>query len=161
MTPRLAAVTLSWLAVGSVASAQSSTPSVAPPVTPPAGASVSDGSAWMILVIIVAVLVTLVVTVKLFDVRRRRNDEAVSLQSRLADALMIDPMLRSATVTPTVHVPISRGSPVVVEVSGDVPSPEMRDLVLRKVTQEVSDLVHRVQVEDKLLVLPPISSRVA
>jgi hypothetical protein len=115
----------------------------------------------MILAIVVAFLVALVVAVKLFDARRRRNDEAVALQSRLADALMTDPSLHAASVSPTVHVPISRGSPVIVEVSGDVPSPEMRDLVLRKVTQEVSDLVHRVQVEDKLLVLPPIPSRVA
>ncbi len=74
---------------------------------------------------------------------------------------MTDPSLKSATVTPTVHVPISRGSPVIVEVSGDVPSPELRDVVLRKVRQEVSDLLPRVQIEDKLLVLPPISSRVA
>ena len=161
MTTRLVPVTLSSILLSGIASAQSAAPPAAPPGMAPAAGAASDGSAWMILGIIAAFLVALAMAVKIFDARRRRSDEAVALQSRLADALMTDPSLKSATVTPTVHVPISRGSAVIVEVSGDVPSPELRDIVLRKVRQEVSDLLPRVQIEDKLLVLPPISSRVA
>jgi len=45
---------------------------------------------------------------------------------------------------------------MIIEVSGDVTSPVARDMVLRKVRQEVQSFGRNVEVEDKLLILPPL-----
>lgn len=103
---------------------------------------------------VIALIVIVGIVAKLIDLRRRREAEAVALQSRLSDALLTDAPLHAAPVIPTVSIPWT-GSPITVEVSGDLPSAEVRDSVLRLIRRETAHL-SSVEIEDKLLILPPI-----
>jgi hypothetical protein len=55
-------------------------------------------------------------------------------------------------VTPTAHVPFLKGTPAVIEVSGEVPSSEIKETVLRLVKNEASRIRDDVRVEDRLAV---------
>jgi hypothetical protein len=141
-----------WLLTG-LAWAQAPAPA---PVPPPAGAAGGEGSATTVVLIalgIVAVL-ALVLAVRWFDLKRRRDAEAVALQGRLSDALLRDPSLAGIPVVVTVHVPTWRGSPATVDVRGDVPTPEMREAVIRFVSREAAGQRSDCRVEDRLMVLP-------
>lgn len=126
------------------------------PITPPVPPPSAEG--WSGTVILglaaVAVVVILGVVVKLYDRRQRREAEAIGLQSRLSDVLLTERTLQGTTVTPTVRAALWGRSPLVIEVSGDVPTPEMRDMVLRVVRLEASRLRPDVEVEDKVLIMP-------
>jgi hypothetical protein len=118
------------------------------------------GSGALIMVgVFVAVLVILGAIVKVQDVRRRREDQGLTLQAWLGDALFSDPQLYRAAVIPTVRVPLRKGSPLKVEVSGSVPSPEIRKRAIHVVRQEAMRLGEDVQIEDRLSVLPSIAGR--
>jgi hypothetical protein len=108
-----------------------------------------------------ALLIILVLAVRLYDRSRKREADAIGLQSRLSDALLTDRALQSAIVTLTVHTPMWKRSPLIVEVRGDVPSAGLRDAVLRVVQREATQLKSNVEIEDKLLIVPPRTSRTA
>jgi len=57
----------------------------------------------------------LAVLVKMWDLKRKRESEAVIVQSQISDALLREPALFNLAVTPTAHVPLWKGSPVTVE----------------------------------------------
>jgi hypothetical protein len=127
-----------------------------PPVTPPGAPPSAEG--WSGTVILgltaLAIVVILGVVAKLYDRRRKLEADAIGVQSRLSDALLTDRALHGAIVTPTVHAPLWKRSPLVIEVSGEVPTPELRDAVLRVVQREACQLRPDVEVEDKLLIMP-------
>jgi hypothetical protein len=134
------------------------------PAPLPSGTLPADsGSGALIMVgVFVAVLVLLGAIVKVHDVRRRREEEGLTLQARLGDALLTDPLLRGAAVIPTVRVPMRKGSPAKVEVMGSVPSPDMRERALHIVRQEATRFAQYgrdMEVEDRLSVLPSIGAR--
>ena len=89
-------------------------------VAPTPSGTQSGGAAVVILVI--AMLVILGALVKILDLKRKREGEAVVVQAQLSDAVLRDPALFSLPITPTAHVPLWKGSPVTVEVAGQVPS---------------------------------------
>jgi hypothetical protein len=64
-------------------------------------------------------------------------------------------------VTALVHAQMWKRSPLIVEVRGDVPTAELRDAVLRVVQREATQLRPDVEVEDKLLIVPPRPARSA
>src|SRR5262249_25326970 len=72
-------------------------------------------------VTMLALFVILGVVARLFDRRRKRQADAIGLQSQLSDTLLMDRTLQSAAVTATVHTPMWKRSPLIVEVRGDVP----------------------------------------
>jgi len=112
-------------------------------------------------VTVLALLVILGVVARLFDRRRRRQADAIGLQSQLSDALLMDRTLYGAAVTTTVHTPMWKRSPLVVEVRGDVPSAELRDAVLRVVQREATRRRPNVEIEDKLMIMPVRIDRTA
>src|SRR5262245_49211144 len=65
--------------------------------------------------ILVAVVAVIVIAAKLLDLKKRRESEAVMLQSRVADALMREGRLGDVVVTPTVRVPFWSGRPATIE----------------------------------------------
>jgi hypothetical protein len=74
----------------------------------------------------------------------------------------MDPLLKAAAVVPTVHAPMWKSSPLRIEVSGSVPSPEMRERAIHIVQQEATRMAQYardVEIDDRLSVLPPISIR--
>jgi hypothetical protein len=108
------------------------------------------------------VLVILGAIVKVHDVRRRREEAGLTLQAWLGDALLTDPLLRGAAVIPTVRVPMRKGSPMKIEVTGSVPSVDMRERAIHIVRQEATRFARYardVEVEDRLSVLPSIAAR--
>jgi len=101
------------------------------------------------------------IAVKVHDVKRKREDEGIALQSRLSDALLGDPALSGVPVTPTVHVPFSRRGPVVIELTGAVPSPAGRETVLGIVRRVAAPLESDHRIDDRLIVDPRMTRRAA
>jgi hypothetical protein len=104
----------------------------------------------------IGLVLAIVAVAKLYDLKRGRDAEAVHIQSRLADVVLRDPLLSGTSLTPTARVPFWTGSPVVVVVSGEVSSPELRDVALRIVQADASRMRPDVQIEDRVMVLPTI-----
>jgi hypothetical protein len=125
----------------------------APPISPSAPAT-GGANALAIIGVLAVLLLLLGVTVKLFDLRRKRESEAVQLQAQVSDALLRDPALFSLPITPTARVPFWSGSPATIEIAGHVPDPEMQARVLRIARGEAERIRPDVRLEDRLAVVP-------
>jgi hypothetical protein len=121
----------------------------------------SGGYGFLAFAFVVGLLVIVGVAVKLFDMKRKREDEGVALQSRLSDALLTDPSFAGLPITPTVHVPFSRKAPAVIRVTGTVPSPWIREAALEVIRREAASLMSDTRIEDRLVVDPLIMRRAA
>jgi hypothetical protein len=116
-------------------------------------------------IIVVAAMLSLVVllgiVVKLYDLKRKREEEAVAAQARVSDALLMDATLSGLPLTPTAHLPLWRGTPLVVEITGAVPRPELRTAAMDVARREISRSRSDFQVEDRIQVDPALLTRVA
>jgi len=126
------------------------------PVATPATTSTGDGGSTAIaaVVVVAGLLVVIGLAVKLFDLKRKRESEAVQLQAQLSDALLREPPLAGMPLTPTVHVPMWRGTPATIEVTGQVPRPELKDIALRLVRDEATRIRSDVEIVDHLSIAP-------
>ena len=113
--------------------------------------------------LVMALIIAVGVAVKAYDVKRKREDEGIALQSRLSDALLSDPSLAGYPVTPTVHVPFSRHSPLTITLTGTVPSGVKRDKVMPLVKQLAMpyDGDYEYVIDDRLLLDPQMIRRAA
>ena len=111
--------------------------------------------------LVVILLFVLAVLVKTWDLKRKREGEAVIVQSQISDALLREPALFSLAITPTAHVPLWKGSPVTVEVAGQVPSDELREAALRTTEREASRLRSDIRIESRIGVVPTMARRSA
>jgi len=100
------------------------------------------------------VLVALGALVKFLDLKRKREGEAVVVQARISDAILRDSRLFSLPITPTARVPLWKGTPVTVEIAGQVPSDDLRQVVIRLAEREASQLAADVRVESRIGVVP-------
>jgi hypothetical protein len=133
--------------------AQSTAPAPTPmPAAPPASGEAGGGALFVILMI--ALFAVIGIGVKLYDLSRKRSDEAMHLQARIADALMLDPALATLPVAATATAPLWRGSPVTIEVTGHVPSTSLRDAAMNVVLAEASRAGVEFHIEDRLTVAP-------
>ena len=137
--------------VAGIASAQAPAPAVPPTVGPTASASGSGGTLAVVLVI-GALLVLVAVGVKLYDLKRRREADAVHLQAQVSDALLRDETLGGLAITPTARVPFWSGTPAVIELSGRVASPVARERALQIAASEASRLRSDVEIIDHITV---------
>jgi len=179
----LAAATLGF---SSLAAAQSSggpgQPSQALPGAVP-GATGSGGAAWLPALIVIAGLLLIVgVAVKLADLRSKREAEAVQIQAQIADAflrdralfglpvviqaLIADAFLRDRAlfglpVVATAHVPFVKGGPMIIEVTGHVPTKDLAQAAVRLAAQEASRTRPDVHVLDRVEVVPSMAARAA
>jgi len=115
------------------------------------------GSMAILAFILIGMLVLIGVGVKLYDLKRKRDAEGVALQARVSDALMREPDVFALAVTPTAHVPWWSGTPVRLEVTGRVPSPEARDQVVHLVEREARQIRPDVTLVDRLQVDAAVS----
>ena len=135
----------------------SPTPAPSPLPSP----EMTNGSgAFMVAALVVVLLIAVGVMVKLYDLRRKREDEAVALQARLSDALLAEPSLSSLPLVPTVRIPM-RGSPVTVEIVGAVPRPEVRQAALDLVVREAARSVKSYRVDARISIDPMMQRRAA
>lgn len=148
------AFTVSPLAV----SAQTATaPPPATRMTPAPGGSAGDpgsGGLATAVVLIIALFVIVGVAVKIFDLKRKREAEAVHVQAQIADALLREETLFGLPVTPTAHVPLLKGTPVTIEVDGQVPRPDLREDVLRVVRREAGSIRPDFRIDDRMAIIP-------
>ena len=128
----------------------------AAPTPTPGTTTGSDGggSVLAMVLVIVAALVIVGVGVKLYDLRRKRESEAVQLQAQIADALMREQLLSGVPVMATARTSLWKRSPATIEIAGRVPSPQARDTALRIARSEAGRIRSDVQIEDRIDVVP-------
>lgn len=135
----------------------------APPASPlppaPAAPDAGTGSTVFVVMALLGLFIIVGIGVKLYDRRRKREEEGVGLQARLSDVLLLDPALSGTPLVASVHMPMWGGSPPVVEVAGTVPSPEIKDIALHRIQQELGG--RDAHVEDRIVVDPRMARRVA
>jgi hypothetical protein len=148
-------VLLTALGIRGLAWAQQMAPSAPPSSVSPN--PTGGGAMLAATIIVVAVLVFLGITVKLLDLKRRRESEAVQLQAQISDALLREETVFGLSVTPTAHVPLWSGTPATLELRGQVPSPEAKDAVLRLVRREAARVRPDFHVEDEVAVVPSMA----
>ncbi|HKZ04226.1 MAG TPA: hypothetical protein VJU81_02045 [Methylomirabilota bacterium] len=126
------------------------------PTTPiPAAAPPTEGSAagMMLMVgVLLALIIGVGIAVKIYDAKRTREEEGLALQARLSDALLLNPTLIGMPVVVSVHMPLLRKAPAVVEVSGTVLTPDAREIAVHVIQREL-DGVH-ARLEDRIMVDP-------
>ncbi|PYN28370.1 MAG: hypothetical protein DMD99_00020 [Candidatus Rokuibacteriota bacterium] len=125
------------------------------------GEAQRDGATAAFVIGAIAVLLILGALMKILDLKRQRESEAVVVQAQLADAVLRDPALFSLPITPTARVPLWKGSPVTVEVAGQVPSDDLRRAALHLVEREASHLRPDVRIESRIGVVPTMTRRSA
>ena len=121
----------------------------------PSPGSGGEGSPIAIVLVILAVLVILGAGVKLYDLRRKRESEAVQLQAQISDALLREQLLFGLPIMATARASLWRRSPATIEVAGRVPTTQARETVLRIVRTEAGRIRSDFQIEDRLAVIPP------
>ena len=126
--------------------------------TPPPS---SWGGSVAILAVVLLVLVSIGVAVKVFDHKRKREEEAVSLQSQISDALLLDRSLVGLPITAVASSSLWDRGPVVIAITGTVPTPEQREAVMRLGGQELSRRPTIARVEDRLVVDPLMQKQTA
>jgi hypothetical protein len=158
---RFAALMMIILAVAlgtaGLVSAQQARPPSAPPTAVPSSDTGGGSAMVAAVIIVVALLAFLGITVKLLDLKRRRESEAVQLQAQISDALLREGALFGLPVTPTAHVPLWSGTPATVELRGQVPSPEIKDAVLSLVRHEAARVRPDVRIDDEVAVVPSMA----
>jgi hypothetical protein len=108
------------------------------------------------IVLAVALLGGLILTVAVMDLRRKRRAEMVAIEGQISDALMREPRLTAATLTPLAQVPLSARSVPTVEIRGEVEYQELREVAVRIVRQELLRHHPNGRVEDRIFVAPPV-----
>jgi hypothetical protein len=107
---------------------------------------------WIVVATMLLLVVLLGVAVKLYDLKRKREDEAIAAQARISDALLMDAMLAGLPLTPTAHLPLWKGSPLVVEITGRVPRPELREAAVNVARREMGRSRSDFRIEDRIAV---------
>lgn len=106
---------------------------------------------------LVAVMVlAIVVLARYMAARRKRIDEAVILQSQLSDALAREAQLHGSRITPRARVFGWRAPQITIEVAGEVPTPELRETVMRIASAEARRLRPDLITVDHLFIVPPM-----
>jgi hypothetical protein len=127
----------------------------------PSGATEVTGMEIIVVAAMLSLVVLLGIGVKLYDLKRKREEEAVAAQARVSDALLMDASLAGLPLTPTAHVPLWKGTPLVVEIKGAVPRAELRSAAVDVARREISRSRSDFQVEDHIKVDPAILTRAA
>ena len=113
-------------------------------------------STMLILGFLAVVTIALVAVARSVAARRKRIEDAVILQSQLSDAIAREGQLHGLLITPRARVSGWRGATVTIEVAGDVPTPDLREAVMRVVRAEAWRLRPDVITLDHLFIVPPV-----
>jgi hypothetical protein len=113
------------------------------------------GSPVAVVLLLVVAFVILGIGVKLYDLRRKRESEAVQLQAQISDALMREQLLYGVPIMATARTSLWKPSPPTIEIAGRVPSPQARETALRIARAEASRVRSDFQIEDHVAVVPP------
>jgi hypothetical protein len=106
--------------------------------------------AGIMALLVMGILIT--AGVRYLEAQSRYDDEATRLQQALVEPLAHEPLLAGSTVLPIVSMPLH--GLVRVEITGWVPSPEIRDAAGRVVERESARFGRRVRIVNRLEVVP-------
>jgi len=129
------------------------------PVAPGSSGGVGAAGGMVVGAVLLGLLLVIGVAIKLYDMKRKREEEGVAVQGALSDALLVERSLAGLTITPTVQVPFRRSMPANVTVRGLVPAPAHRDATLQLVTREIARSRMRFRIEDRIVVDPLMRSK--
>ena len=121
-----------------------------PQAAPQAATSGGAVSTLTVFLLLFGLLVIVGLGVKLYDLKRKREADAVHLQAQVSDALLRDPTLFGLAVTPTAHVPWWSGTPARLELVGRVPTPDARDRARRIAEEEARSVRPDVEIVDRI-----------
>jgi hypothetical protein len=141
------------------AAALAQAPTTPLPTTPTAALEGGGIGLAGVVAALIVLIVAIGIAVKFYDLKRKREEEGVVLQARLSDALLLHPSLVGMPVVASVHMPLRRGSPPLVEVKGTVASQDAREMAMQLVQRELGGVP--AEVEDEILVDPLAIKRVA
>ena len=128
-------------------------PSQTPIAPMPGAATATESGGWIVAaVLVVGLLVVIGALVKVYDLRRTRETEAVHIQAQISDALLRDPNLFGLPVAATAYAPFWSGTPVTVELTGEVPDLNVRESVRRIARSEAQRIRPDVEILDHLTV---------
>jgi hypothetical protein len=108
------------------------------------------------LVILAAIVIAVVVGGRFLAARRKQVEQAVILQSQLSDFVTRESRLRGLPITPKARVSGWRRSQTTIEVAGEVPTPELREAVMRILGDEGRRSQPDVITLDHLFIVPPV-----
>jgi len=117
------------------------------------------GGAVAVVVGVLVLLIAIGSAVKLYDHKRKREDDAMALQSRISDALLRE--YATLSITAVVTGSQWRRSPMVVAIRGTVSTPELREAVMRLAAQELAREHRDARLEDRLFIDPQMGRHVA
>jgi hypothetical protein len=149
-----------WKGLGSTAAALLAAPAAALaqapttplPTTPTATAEGGGAGLVGVVAALIGLIIVVGLIVKFYDAKRKREEEGVVLQARLSDALLLHPSLARMPVVASVHMPLWRGSPPVVELKGTVSNQAAREIAIQVVERELDGFNARL--EDEIFVDP-------
>jgi len=130
-----------------------------PPAVPPAPGGWGNGV--IIVLLGLGFFVTIGIVVKLVDLSRKRSEEAMYLQALIGDAWLQDSALAMLPLAATVHVPFWRGSPAMIQVTGRVPAPTLRDTAIDVAARVTHRTGAEFKIEDHVTVTNEAEARVA
>jgi hypothetical protein len=105
---------------------------------------------------VVILVAAIVVAVTVADLRRKRRSQAIAIEGQVSDALMREPRLTGSMLVAVAQVPLAGRRPPTVEIRGQVEYPELREIAVRLVRQEVLRHHPDGRVEDRIFVSPPV-----
>ncbi len=147
---------------GSFSAQISPSPTMSPAVPPESMPNVADGLVGLfVAAALIVLLAAMILVAKMYDHNRRREGQAVSLEARISNSLRADPLLSSLPVVPTVKIPLWRGSPVVIAMTGSVPRSQLRHAALELALREAERRARTYRLEDRILVDPAMARRAA
>jgi hypothetical protein len=100
--------------------------------------------------------IVIAAAVLVLEAQRRRDQRASAFQDKIAEPIARELGATGVSVLPTVRIPILRRAtrPAVIRLSGQVPSRDLRDRVVRIVEREAMRLQY-FRIEDRLRIAPP------
>jgi hypothetical protein len=124
-----------------------------------------DGAGGFARLFIVAALIvalaTMILVARAYDLNRKREAQSISLEARISRLLRADPLLSPFPIAPTVRIPLWRGAPISVAMTGAVPRSELRHAALALALREARRKGRDYRVEDEIVVDPTMAKRAA
>ena len=120
-----------------------------------------DLSLGAFVVTVVMAIFAIGVVVKVSDLEHRHREAVAALQIRLGRALSMDPVFGYLPVTASVRARFWSRCPVTITLSGQMPTPTLREGAVALVTREAADSGIRFRVEDRVDVDAPVLSHAA
>jgi hypothetical protein len=113
-------------------------------------------STVLTLAVLAVIVLAGVFGARYISARRKLREETMILQSQLSDIVAREPQLQGLFITPKARVFGWRTPQVTIEVAGEVPTPELREAVMRIVGAEAWRLRPDVITLDHLFIVPPV-----